>query len=65
MNLKEQFEHNMREAVAQWNRPYRLTGAQFQKTDDGWMMEHNGLMATGETPAICAENFDHLWTYGK
>ena len=46
------------------NRPYRLANAMFDKFGNGWQLEHQGLVAYGDTPAMAADNFDHLWTYG-
>ena len=61
---KEQLEHALNEYWAQYGRPYRMTGATFEQVGNGWTCSHQGLVAHGETPAMAAENFDHLWTFG-
>jgi len=61
---KDKIDHIQREFLSQWSRPYRLTTADFAKDGDGWTCSHQGLVAHGETPAMAAENFDHLWTFG-
>jgi hypothetical protein len=33
--------------------------------DGKWCCQHAGVIATGDTPAMACENFDHLWMYGQ
>lgn len=64
LSPQEKLKHNFEELISQMNRPYRLANAMFDKFGNGWQLEHQGLVAYGDTPAMAADNFDHLWTYG-
>jgi hypothetical protein len=49
----------------EFQRPSRQPGVSIQKIDDRWVMELNGVSATGDTPAMAASEFDHLWVFGE
>jgi len=49
----------------EFQRPSRQPGVSIQKIDDRWVMELDGVSATGDTPAMAASEFDHLWVFGE
>lgn len=49
----------------EFQRPSRQPGISIQKVDDRWVMELDGVSATGDTPAMAASEFDHLWVFGE
>jgi len=49
----------------EFQRPSRQPGISIQKVDGRWVMELDGVSATGDTPAMAASEFDHLWVFGE
>jgi hypothetical protein len=49
----------------EFQRPSRQPGVSIQKIDNRWVMELDGVSATGDTPAMAASEFDHLWVFGE
>jgi hypothetical protein len=45
-------------------RPSRTLYPEIYRGDEGWVCEHGGVIAYGDSPEIATDNFDHLWLYG-
>lgn len=46
-------------------RPSRTLWPEIYKGDSGWICEHGGVSATGDSPEMATDNFDHLWMFGE
>jgi hypothetical protein len=49
----------------EFQRPSHQPGISIKQVDDHWVMELDGVSATGDTPAMAAAEFDHLWVFGN
>ncbi len=63
LSPQEKLKHNFEELISQMNRPYRLANAMFDKFGNGWQLEHQGLVAYGDTPAMFGVVFDFWETH--
>jgi hypothetical protein len=49
----------------EFQRPSRQPGVTIKQIDGRWTMELDGVSATGDTPAMAASEFDHMWVFGE
>jgi hypothetical protein len=49
----------------EFQRPSHQPGISIKQVNDHWVMELDGVSATGDTPAMAAAEFDHLWVFGN
>ena len=49
----------------EFQRPSRQPGVTIKEVDGRWTMELDGVSATGDTPAMAASEFDHMWVFGE
>jgi hypothetical protein len=54
----------MHEGYREYQRPSRQLGVEIRHEDDLWIAELGGIKATGDTPAMAASEFDHIWVFG-
>ncbi|MCK9558187.1 MAG: hypothetical protein M0R50_09135 [Candidatus Cloacimonetes bacterium] len=45
-------------------RPFKQHGVVIRRDDNLWVAELGDIRATGDTPAMAASEFDHIWVFG-
>ena len=61
--LREKWAEQSKEFM----RPFRVAGATitYDEATKEWTTSFCDVIATGDTPEMSCDNFDHLWIYGK